>query len=189
MIRAQRGDREAFAELYDAYAGALYERVLLPRLGSAAAAEDALAETFRVALERIATFEVRDSSVWFWLARIAVSRAADAHRVAARQGRMIHGFERLWAPLMDGRAPPGGETEQAALRLQVRERVRAVLGRLNERYRRALELRFLEERERADCAALLDVKQRTFDVVLLRALRAFRREWERELGAAPEESE
>ena len=53
--------------------------------------------------------------------------------------------------------------------------------------RRALELRFFEERARPECAEALGVKIGTFDVVLLRALRAFRREWTAAVGAAPEE--
>lgn len=189
VARAQRGDRAAFAELYDAYAGPLYDRVLLPRLGSAATAEDVLAETFRAALESLADFEPRGPSIWFWLARIAANRANDAHRAAERQGRLLAGFERMVGPLLDGGPPPGTEGDQIALRLQARDRVQAVLPRLKERYRRALELRFLEDRERLDCAALLEVTPRTFDVLLLRALRAFRREWEREVGLADEESQ
>jgi RNA polymerase sigma-70 factor (ECF subfamily) len=53
-----------------------------------------------------------------------------------------------------------------------------VLERLNDRYRRAIELRFLEELSRESCAAALDVKLGTFDVLLLRALRAFRKDWD-----------
>ena len=44
ISRAKRGDREAFGALYRAFAGALYRRVLLPKLQDPAAAEDALAE-------------------------------------------------------------------------------------------------------------------------------------------------
>ncbi|MCB9624549.1 MAG: hypothetical protein H6723_14645 [Sandaracinus sp.] len=53
------------------------------------------------------------------------------------------------------------------------------LDALNPRYRQAIELRFFDERERQDCADLLEVKLGTFDVLILRALRAFRKEWER----------
>jgi len=54
---------------------------------------------------------------------------------------------------------------------------------MNPRYKRAIELRFLEERTRQECADVLEVKLGTFDVVLLRALRAFRKEWEALMGA------
>ena len=55
---------------------------------------------------------------------------------------------------------------------------RNVLAAISPRYRRAIELRFLEDRPREQCAALLEVKLGTFDVLLLRALRAFRQAWE-----------
>ena len=64
---------------------------------------------------------------------------------------------------------PDGEKLRAA--------VAAALGRINPRYRRALELRFFEEHERTACAAALEIKVGTFDVLLLRALRAFRAAW------------
>jgi RNA polymerase sigma-70 factor (ECF subfamily) len=59
---------------------------------------------------------------------------------------------------------------------------------LNARYRRAIELRFVEEFSREECAAALDVKIGTFDVLLLRALRAFRKEWTTRFGDEPHES-
>ena len=52
-----------------------------------------------------------------------------------------------------------------------------MLSRINPRYRRAIELRFFEEQPREACAQALDVQIGTFDVVLLRALRAFRAAW------------
>ena len=61
-----------------------------------------------------------------------------------------------------------------------------VLQALNPRYRRAIELRFLEEHPRERCAQLMEVKLGTFDVVLLRALRAFRKNWEQRFAAAEE---
>jgi len=183
--RAQRGDRAAFAELYDAYADALYAGVLLPRTGSPSAAEDALAETFRTALETIAEFAPGEASIWFWLARIAANKANDVHRRAAREGRFLIGFENLVRAFAEGRGPER-EAQRNEARARARELVPPVLARLNERYRRAIELRFLQERDRESCAVLMDVQVRTFDVVLLRALRAFRREWDAVVGAPPE---
>jgi RNA polymerase sigma-70 factor (ECF subfamily) len=55
--------------------------------------------------------------------------------------------------------------------------VAGVLERLNPRYRRAIELRIVEELSREDCARALEVKLGTFDVLMLRALRAFKKEW------------
>jgi RNA polymerase sigma-70 factor (ECF subfamily) len=71
----------------------------------------------------------------------------------------------------------------------VQKAVTSVLERLNARYRRAIELRFVEELPREECALALEVKIGTFDVLLLRALKAFRKEWTEVVGEKEVESE
>lgn len=63
-----------------------------------------------------------------------------------------------------------------------RDAIARVLESINPRYRRAIELRFLEEQPREACATALGVTLGTFDVVLLRALRAFRAQWSAAIG-------
>jgi len=188
LARAVAGDREAIARLYAAFAPPLYGRVLLPILGDRDAAEDALAETFRVALERLAGFRHQGTSLWYWLQAIGRSKAMDLHRARARANRALGAFARLLAPLALGDEAAGAACGEHD-RQRLREAVAAALARINPRYRQALEARFLEERGREECARLLDVRLGTFDVVLLRALRAFRREWEARHGLGPEEVE
>jgi RNA polymerase sigma-70 factor (ECF subfamily) len=168
----RRGDERAFATLYRAFAQPLYARVLLPRLGDPQAAEDALAETFRTMIEKLDRYEDRGGSVWSWLATVAANKAHDAGRAAARDGQARRRFELLAAPLLAEEGAP-----QAAADARLGAAVAAVLATINPRYRRALELRFLEDRPRAECAELMQVKLGTFDVLLLRALRAFRDAW------------
>jgi RNA polymerase sigma-70 factor (ECF subfamily) len=175
LVALRRGDRRAFERLYAVMAPALYARVLLPRLGDAQAAEDVLSETFARLVERIDGYEDRGSGLWPWLVTIAANRALDVHRERARGGRALVGYESLLAPLAGGDAAP---TDEALDAPKLRAAVAAVLAGLSPRYRRALELRFFEERERAECAAALEVKLGTFDVLLLRALRAFRAAWQ-----------
>jgi RNA polymerase sigma-70 factor (ECF subfamily) len=170
----RRGDQEAFRRLYDVLAPPLYARILLPRVGDAQAAEDLLGETFARAIERLDRYEDRGGSIWSWLVTIARNLTQDLHRARAREGRGRLSFEALLAPLVGGEGDLGDARLDGA---RLGEAVASTLARLNPRYRRALELRFLEERERAECAALLEVKLGTFDVLLLRALRAFRAEW------------
>jgi RNA polymerase sigma factor (sigma-70 family) len=172
----RRGDRAAFSHLYRAFAQPLYTRVLLPRLGDAAAAQDALAETFRIMLEKLNHYEDRGGSIGSWLATIATTQARDLARERERAGRALRNFETQWAPLLEPLMPSadGGAGDLLKLQSSVTEALRAI----NPRYSRALTLRFLEDRPRADCAALLDVKLGTFDVLLLRAVRAFRAQWQ-----------
>jgi RNA polymerase sigma factor (sigma-70 family) len=185
--RAQRGDRRAFAAIYEAYADRLFRAVLLPRLGDRQAAEDALAETFRIALERLPSFDDRGVSVYFWLSRIAMNQATDQHRRAARTGRALIRFEHLLGPLRPSAPRPEAALLEAQRSAAVTEAIGEVMTRLHPRYRRALTLRFFDERSRQECAEALEVKLGTFDVVLLRALRAFRREWDRHVGPVEEE--
>ncbi len=178
LERVRAGDREAFAELYRAFAPSLYARVLMPKLGNASAAEDALSETFASLLEHVHTLEVGERSLLHWLARVAGNKAMDMHRKRARSQRSLANFESLLGPLLPSVDDPFGDVEDAALRERSKSAIGEVLQALNPRYRRALELRFLEEQPRERCAVLLEVKLGTFDVLLLRALRAFRKQWE-----------
>jgi len=182
VARARAGDRGAFAEIYRAYAPGLFARVLLPKLGNREAAEDALAETFRTAFERLDGFEERGVSLFFWLSRIATNKALDMHRARATTGRALASFESLLAPLGEGPPDPDELFELRGNAMRVKKAVEDVLARLNPRYRRAIELRFVEEQTREECALALDVKLGTFDVLLLRALRAFRKEWTAVVG-------
>jgi len=185
IARTLDGDLRAFGELYTAYAPSLFSRVLMPRLGNRAAAEDALSETFRVAMERLGQFQQDGKSIYRWLSRIAANKAMDMHRVKARTSRALVNFEGHLGPLREGQGPTT-ELEQSQERARLTAQVQGALEALNPRYRRAIELRFFEGRERADCAEQLEVKLGTFDVLLLRALRSFRKAWER--ARAAEES-
>jgi RNA polymerase sigma-70 factor (ECF subfamily) len=49
------------------------------------------------------------------------------------------------------------------------------MGQLQERYRQAIELRLVQELSREECAKRLGVTIGTFDVLLFRAVRAFRK--------------
>lgn len=189
LERARRGDRRAFAELYEAYAGALYRRVLMPRLGNPQAAEDALSETFRTLLERMDRYEDQGKSIYHWLSRVAVNKANDMHRVKGRTSRALASFESLLAPLTGAPEDPAELTEDRDEQARLAQIVQEVLGRINPRYRRAIELRFLEDRPRQACADVLEVKLGTFDVLMLRALRSFRKEWEAVVGSATGEAE
>ncbi len=181
MERARSGDPSAFGELYDTYAPLLYRRVLLPRLANEQAAEDALSETFRTAMERLDRFELRKVSIYPWLARIAHNKAMDMHRARAVTGRRLNDLQGMLSPLLVPQDAADELLELVTEASEIKSLVRRTLEALNPRYRRAIELRFFEERTREDCARSLNVKLGTFDVVLLRALRAFRGAWDETL--------
>lgn len=169
---AQKGDSAAWAELYDQLAPELYRRILMPRLGDRAAAEDALAETFRTAIEQIERWSDQGHGLYPWLCRIAHNKAMDLHRARSTSGRKLSELGHILEAFQG--AVPGAD-ELYELRLEQGElgaRLLAALGELTPRYQKALRLRFFEERSREDCAQALELRLGTFDVLLLRALRA-----------------
>jgi RNA polymerase sigma-70 factor (ECF subfamily) len=186
VVRAAAGDRAAFAELYRKLAPRLYSHVLLPKLGSPEAAEDALSESFRALLEHLPQLAGDERSVWPWLCRVATNKAYDMHRNKARTRRALCSFESLLGPLLP--APDAAaELELDEHRAELQTCVERVLSALTPRYRQALVLRFLQDRPREQCAQLLEVKLGTFDVLVLRALRAFRKQWQTQLASAERE--
>ena len=56
-----------------------------------------------------------------------------------------------------------------------REKIEATMELLAERYRLAIELRLVQELPREECAKRLTITIGTFDVLLFRAVRAFRK--------------
>ena len=119
MTAIKRGDRAAFQRLYQVLAPPLYARILLPRLGDPAAAEEALADTFARAVERLDSYQDRGGSIWSWLVTIAANRALDLHRERARDGRALAGFQALLAPILGdarGAARRGARPGEAARR-------------------------------------------------------------------------
>jgi RNA polymerase sigma factor (sigma-70 family) len=191
VARALGGDPQAFGEIYDAYAEPIYRRVLYPLLGNAAAAEDALAESFRVAFQGLAAYTPGEVSIYYYLAAIARNKALDMHRARKITGRALANFQALLEPLANSPASPEQLLEQETSRQRLGSAVHTTLAQINARYREAIALRFIEDQPRDVCAARLGVKVATFDVLLLRALRAFRKRWdelriERPLGTDAE---
>ncbi len=177
--RAQRGDMAAYEQLYRAYKDALYHRIIRPRTSSAADAEDVLVETFTTGLERLSQFTWTGRSIFAWLARIATNKAHDVGRRMARDDkRRVRMLNRETAVA----ERPDEQVAAKADRTLAQAQVAKVLPLLNDRYARALQLRLLEGRPRAECAELMDVTLGTFDVLVLRAVRSFRKHWVAQYG-------
>lgn len=178
VARAAGGDRGALGQLLERHGPALYRTVLLPRLGSEAAARDALSETYARVVEKIGLFVWREVGFYPWLRTVAFHVAIDQMR--ARK-RMVLWSEDDLARELDAssRATPL-DARVAAARdgAAVKTKIEAALGRLNPRYATAIRLRVLEEKPRLEVAETLGVRPATFDVVLHRALAALKKELE-----------
>lgn len=176
---AARGDREALRALCTQFADPLFAGVILPRVGDRADAEDILRETLLRAVQSFDTFQYGAAGVWPWLRRIAMNLVIDRARRRRTRERAEQAYEAEVRALPPNVAP-GAEAELIAAeeRALGERQLRAALAGMNERYRRAIELRVLDERPRLEVAELLGVSPPTFDVLLHRALAALRKSWE-----------
>lgn len=177
LRRIRSGDPSAWGDVYDLHAARLYRSILMPRLHDHSAAEDALSETFRTAMERCDSFQDQGSGIYPWLARIAHNKAMDLHRASGVTGRKLADLTQTLTPVSE--SVPGAE-DLLALRVtdeELRSALTEALAQLNPRYQQAINLRFLQDKSRKECALELEVKVGTFDVLLLRALRALRQQF------------
>lgn len=174
---AQRGNLNALRPLLEKYATPLYASVILPRVGDAVAAEDILRDTFYTAVTKINQFKWQGRSFFAWLRQIAVNKAYDLHRKSKRQRKLADAIKRELpsqsAPESSADAMLIAEQERGISRV----RIDGTMGMISERYQTAIQLRLIDELPRDECAAKLDISIGTFDVLLHRAVRAFRKHY------------
>jgi RNA polymerase sigma-70 factor (ECF subfamily) len=175
--RAAQGDRAALGQLLRKHGPTLYRAVLLPRLGSEAIAQDALAETYARVVERFAQFQWQSCGIYPWLRVIALHIALDMLRARRREALFEPEDLQREIDAAETDLTARGEAELCEKRdlADARARVDAALGRLNPRYAQAIRLRVLEERSRDEVAQVLGVSVATFDVVLHRAMTALKK--------------
>ncbi len=174
---AQAGHLDAMRPLLERYAQPLYGTVILPRLGDAATAEDVLRDTLATAVEKIKRFTWQGKSIYPWLRQIAINKVYDVHRQAKRSRKladaMVHEVPVESDPDTHADAQLMADQERRAHRARIDEALAAIA----ERYRTAIELRLIQELSREECARRLEVTVGTFDVLLFRAVRAFRKQF------------
>jgi len=174
---AQQGNLDAMRPILDRYASPLYGTVILPRLGDAASAEEVLRDTLATAVEKIRRFTWQGKTIYPWLRQIAINKVYDLHRQSKRSRRladaMVHEVSVESDPESHADAQLIADQERRAHRARIDE----AMQQLQERYRLAIELRLVQELSREDCAKRLGVTIGTFDVLLFRAVRAFRKQF------------
>lgn len=172
---AQAGNLDAMRPILERYAQPLYGTVILPRLGDAASAEEVLRDTLATAVEKIRRFTWQGKSIYPWLRQIAINKVYDVHRQSKRSRRladaMVHEVPIETDPDSHADAQLIADQERAAHRLRIDD----AMAQIAERYRVAIELRLIQELSREDCAKKLGITIGTFDVLLFRAVRAFRK--------------
>jgi RNA polymerase sigma-70 factor, ECF subfamily len=158
VTRAQKGDREAVAALYQRFAPPIF-RYIVRRVPSTADAEDLTAEVFLRMVESLPTYKQTGAPFEAWLYRIAAFRVADFYRRTARVEEDLSEF------LMDDRPLP-----EAFLDGQRIEQMRGALRRLPDEYQTILILRFVERKTHEEVAHILGKTVASIKNVQYRAL-------------------
>ena len=135
ILKAQRGDRDAFCRIYDAFADKLF-RFLLYRVGNKYNAEEILQDTFIKAWKALPKFEVEGSNFSAWMYRIAANTANDYFRKTYRNPEPldINEIDVSDHVLIE---------EQYELQEEA-QLLKEVLERLPAQYKQVLELRFIQ---------------------------------------------
>lgn len=165
MTFVARGDERALSTLVERHAGRMHAH-LVRMTGSGEDAEDLLQETWlRVA--RAARSFHPGRSVRPWLFGIASNLARDLHRRRAVRRRLASEVSRDAEPAAVGAAVRPLET------LALRDRV----GRLPDRLREVLWLRYYEDLSEAEMAEALGIPRGTVKSRLHGAIRELKRGW------------
>ena len=167
VIRAQGGDTEAFALLYESYVDGVY-RYVFHRLGSHHLAEDLTSETFLRAFRRVGSFTWtgRDIAAWF----ITIARNIVIDHVKSARYRL----EVTTGDLMDGDDKAPGTEDEVLARLRDARLLDALRG-LRPEQQECLSLRFLQNLSLAETAEVMGRSLGAVKQLQLRAVRSLHR--------------
>jgi RNA polymerase sigma-70 factor, ECF subfamily len=162
---AVAGDSGAFTRLYDQHVDRIYRHVLY-RIGNRTDAEDVTQQVFFQAWRAIARYERRSTPFVAWLLTIAHNAVVNFYR-RARATNPID----VEPPMVGRWGDPDAETTASLDQIAVR---RAIL-RLKPDQQQVILLRFVENIDYADIAAVLGKKEGNIRVIQHRALLELRR--------------
>jgi RNA polymerase sigma-70 factor (ECF subfamily) len=161
IIRAQSGDREAFALLFEQYKNLVYKTAFL-MLGESAEAEDALQDIFVQIYKSLPGFDPGRAAFTTWLYRITFNYCLN-HRRKKR-------YETL--PLES--ISPAPRTEFPGTQLADEEFLRQAIGKLTDKQRAVVILRYFWGLPYGEIAQILEIPLGTVKSRLDLAIKALR---------------
>ena len=143
--QAQKGDKGAFAQLYESYFDRIY-RYMVTRIGDRTEAEDITQQVFLNALRSLHSFKWKGIPFSAWLFRIAHNLAVDYLRKHKRA---------VTVPLNDSLTSSGDNPQLIAEHSLNMEQVVSAAKRLTKAQQEALSLRFAAELPIAEVAKIM----------------------------------
>lgn len=150
LKRSARGDRAAFADLYDATSPRLYGLVVRV-VRDRAQADEVAQEVYLDVWRQASRFDPSRGSALSWMMTIGHRKAVDRVRSAEAAGRRDSSYLHRNQPVSHD------ETAETALSKLDARRVRAALAQLTEVQREAIELAYFGGYTHTEVAALLDL--------------------------------
>lgn len=172
VTRAQAGDPEAIAELYEQYWGLVF-RFCYRRTSNTHMAEDLATDVFVRLIKKVDTFEWRGTALGAWLLVVARNIIADRFKSKPYQKEVHCGAGVDYAS--DYAAPEASPEDVATDRVTYDLVIRA-LDRLESREQReVLQIRYLEDLSVEETAARLGTTVGAVKALTYRAVRSMRR--------------
>ncbi len=169
VLRLQRRDPQALAELYDRY-GRLVFSLILRVVRDAGIAEDLVQETFLRVWNRVQGFEAGKGSIGPWLLAVARNRAIDYLRSAGGRERNAMDLEETVHPAL------ASDMEQSLLNRDQIRRIQAAMDKLSPNQRQAIELAYFEGLSQSEMAERMGQPLGTVKTWVRTALRSLRDE-------------
>lgn len=173
--RIQKGDVDAFGQLYDRFHGPVYSYVL-HQVGKPADAEDITSTVFLYVLEKIDGFTWRGAGFGAWLFRIARNDVLDYFR---RQGS---GAREIAFPEDLLERPSGVLVDEQAEAASEERRLLCAIAALSEEQQQVVLLKLILNFSNRQVGEVLDKTEGAVKALTHRALLALRREMEMQEG-------
>lgn len=165
IARAQRGNPEAFGDLYKLHLDAIY-RYVHSRVGETSEAENLTQTIFVKAWRALENYRPTQVPFRAWLYRIAHNAVVDYYRTKKNSALLEE-----QTMLSDPSATP----EESLISQERHDTLKQAMTKLKPAYQQVLSLRFLNELDYSETADVLGRKVNAVRVLQYRALKALRR--------------
>lgn len=170
LEQVQRGDANAFAQLYRAHVQIVY-RYIQFRVNDAPLAEDMTGDVFVRALKDIQHYEDRGKPFVAWLYSIAHARVIDHYRRVGRRP--------MESDIEETVVPVENNLDQGMLRAQAAAELRRAIAALTDDQQQVVILRFVEGYRIEQVAKLMNKNANAIKALQHRALRSLAGKLER----------